>query len=133
MFIDLNLITAFHRIAKSGERESVGDPRFHSLLAQVHSKVPQLQPNHLTNTVWALAKLGLRDEPLLDAIAAASLARMDSAATPELALTLWAFASLEVNNHTLLDAIAAASLQIISEFSPSEICGSAWSLARLQR
>jgi len=75
MFIDLNLVTAFHRVAKYHARgDTVRGQELQELVAQVHSRVPFLAPHHLTNTVWAMAKLGMLDMPLLDSIASASIA-----------------------------------------------------------
>lgn len=70
MFNDMNFVTAFHRIAKGRDLHSIAEkPSFNSFIEQLKSRVPGLQPHHLTNTAWALAKLALRDFQFLDAIA----------------------------------------------------------------
>jgi hypothetical protein len=97
-FININLVTALHRLGRCRDRidkaEFFARADFTDLLQMIHTRITDLEPHHLTNTAWALAKLGFDDGPLLDAISAASQPKMADAGPPELAFTPWAFASL---------------------------------------
>jgi len=51
----------------------------------------QASPQDLSNTVWALSRIGWFHEPLLDAIAQASLHRLQEFVVQNLSNTAWAF------------------------------------------
>jgi len=71
-------------------------------------------PQHLANTVWSFATLGLADAPILTSIASASRRTIGEFGPQGLANTVWAYAKLAVLDAPLLDAISAAAIAIIS-------------------
>jgi len=53
-------------------------------------------PEELVSTSWAVAKLGLRNAPLLNSIASAALTRLAQFSAQQLASFAWSFALLSV-------------------------------------
>jgi len=78
---------------------------------------------------WSFAVLHLVDAPLMEAIAAASIAKITAFGSQGLGNTAWALAALQLRHAPLLDALAAASLPRISEFRPQELSNTAWAVA----
>jgi hypothetical protein len=62
------------------------------------------------NTAWAFAKLNICDEPLMEALACASIAKISSAQLQDIGSTVWAFAKLMLFHAPLLEATAAAAI-----------------------
>lgn len=71
--------------------------------------------------------------PLLDAIAAASIARINEYNPQSIGNSVWAYAKLGITHTPLLKAISAPSLRKLRELIPQEIANIAWSLATLQK
>jgi len=79
----VHLVTALHRIAKAQEDSTRQDASSEERLVQLTSEIAQMihdpergddeSTRHLSNTVWALAVLMLKDMPLLSAISSQSL------------------------------------------------------------
>jgi len=69
-------------------------------------RIAEFAAQNLANTVWALAKISMRDLPLLELIAmcVAEVAEWD---TQGLANTAWSFATLKFRNEQVLMALAA--------------------------
>lgn len=51
---------------------------------------------------WAYAKLALLDQPLIDAISGAAIARISQLSALSLSRTAWAFATLLIENEPLM-------------------------------
>jgi len=139
-FIDLNLVTAFHRIAKRGGRDiasgrttAAAKEAFEGILSEVRARTSHFDTHHLTNIAWALARLALADEALLDDTYSACSTKMADSGPSDLAFTLWAFASLDSGAEPLFEAISAAAINMLDEFTSPELSTTAWSMARLQR
>jgi len=60
----------------------------------------------------------VHDWPLLDAIAASSIARCSEFEGQDLAITAWSWAKLEVRNQQLLDAISTSVVAAIDDLGP---------------
>eukprot|EP00747_Dinoflagellata_sp_TGD_P128274 gnl/TRDRNA2_/TRDRNA2_174504_c2_seq6.p1 gnl/TRDRNA2_/TRDRNA2_174504_c2~~gnl/TRDRNA2_/TRDRNA2_174504_c2_seq6.p1 ORF type:complete len:152 (-),score=11.86 gnl/TRDRNA2_/TRDRNA2_174504_c2_seq6:70-525(-) len=91
-----------------------------SIAAAALPKIPQFEATqNLSNTAWAFAQLSLMHGPLLDAISASAIHRIDEFVSQQLANTAWAFACLGKLDAPLSAAIAAAALRIIDSFHPS--------------
>mmetsp|Transcript_77823 Transcript_77823/g.241136 ORF Transcript_77823/g.241136 Transcript_77823/m.241136 type:complete len:133 (+) Transcript_77823:2-400(+) len=72
-FDAINMVTALHGIAKSrGGVEVQEDPAFVSLMGSLLASASSLQAQGICNTAWSLARLQVRDKPLLDALSAAA-------------------------------------------------------------
>eukprot|EP00746_Dinoflagellata_sp_MGD_P154914 gnl/MRDRNA2_/MRDRNA2_85114_c0_seq1.p1 gnl/MRDRNA2_/MRDRNA2_85114_c0~~gnl/MRDRNA2_/MRDRNA2_85114_c0_seq1.p1 ORF type:complete len:249 (+),score=38.31 gnl/MRDRNA2_/MRDRNA2_85114_c0_seq1:256-1002(+) len=71
--------------------------------------------------------------PLLDAIAAASIARITEYNPQSIGNSVWAYAKLGITYVPVLNAISAPSLRKFHELIPQELANIAWSLATLQK
>lgn len=67
----------------------------------------------------------------MNAIAAASRARISECDTKRLANTAWAFAKLEVDHHPLLEALSAEARAKIHDLQSQECSNIAWAVASL--
>jgi len=87
----------------------------------------------MSNTAWAFATLGLRDAPLLNAIAASAIAMMSEfeGNVQNLSNTVWSFASRQVVHHPLMASISAPSLRTIHLFDPQTLSNTAWAFAKV--
>lgn len=70
----VNFVTALHRIAKAPDGvDAVNDPRFGNLLHTIRmlctDGTAKKDPYSLVSTLWAVAKLGLKDYEMIAAVA----------------------------------------------------------------
>uniref|UniRef100_A0A7S4RUQ2 Pseudouridine synthase RsuA/RluA-like domain-containing protein n=1 Tax=Alexandrium monilatum TaxID=311494 RepID=A0A7S4RUQ2_9DINO len=93
--------------------------------------LPQFNTQNLSNTAWAFAPLGVRDEPLLDAIAASSISNISALGERDLAALAWSVANLPLPNSPLLDAISSEVLRTMNEFAPRSLANISWAFANL--
>merc|ERR1712113_850601 len=77
--------------------------------------------------LWAFAKLELRNDPLLAAIAATSLAKISLFSAQNLANTAWSLARLGILDMPLLEAISARALRTLSDFTVFDLSILVWS------
>lgn len=138
-FMDINMVTALHRVAKMGGKgvaSGVGPApdmeAFRSLLGEVRTRIPGLEPHHLTNIAWALARLSLPDKAFLAEVENVAVARISDSGPSDLAFTTWAFASLDYRAERFLQAAWARGMPMLTEFTSAEVATTAWSVARLQ-
>uniref|UniRef100_A0A7S4RAM3 catechol O-methyltransferase n=1 Tax=Alexandrium monilatum TaxID=311494 RepID=A0A7S4RAM3_9DINO len=90
------------------------------------------KPQELSNTAWAYAQLSFLHLPLMDAIAAASIAKITQCLSQDHSNLAWAFATLHLPNAPLCDSIAAAALRTIRQFERQHLVNTAWSFATLR-
>jgi hypothetical protein len=88
--------TAMRRLATIGvaRGDLANDSTISQLTSIVAEKLHTAEPLAVSNTVWALAKLALRDEPLLSAISSASIPRLSQFGLQDLSTTAWALSAL---------------------------------------
>jgi len=87
-----------------------------------------LAPLHLTNIVWAFARLLWQDQPLIDAL----VAKIRAFTHQNLANTVWAIATL---NYSLTKKMALLIVEIarqISNFSAQGLANTAWAFAKME-
>jgi len=73
----VNLVTAIHRLAKAPDgREFCQHPTTAELTADMCHRMDEFNPQHISNTAWALASLLFSHEPLLAAISAPCLSKV---------------------------------------------------------
>jgi len=106
------------------------------MMARLRSLLPEFGPQALSNTVWALARFGLKDRKILKQMADATVARMTHPVqhvfkAQELANTVWAFATLQYRHTPLSEAIAHASAATIDDFSSQNLSNTSWAYAVL--
>jgi hypothetical protein len=70
----VNSVTALHRLARStGYDDFVRDPMLLSIMERLEVHMAELKVQQLANTAWAVARIIVFHEPLLDALAASAL------------------------------------------------------------
>eukprot|EP00747_Dinoflagellata_sp_TGD_P131508 gnl/TRDRNA2_/TRDRNA2_174973_c1_seq3.p1 gnl/TRDRNA2_/TRDRNA2_174973_c1~~gnl/TRDRNA2_/TRDRNA2_174973_c1_seq3.p1 ORF type:complete len:163 (+),score=31.39 gnl/TRDRNA2_/TRDRNA2_174973_c1_seq3:115-603(+) len=88
-------------------------------------------PQHLSNSPWAVAALMYCHDPLLDALAAASIPRISEFCPQALGATAWSMSTLSLFNVPLRAALSKAAMRKMTEFQPEAIGGTAWSMAKI--
>lgn len=92
----------------------------------------QLNMQNVSNIVWALATLLLKDRPLLSALAHCTVGCCRETCGPqEVSNTAWAFATLVVYDAPLLEVLLQASAERLSEYNAQELSNTIWSIANL--
>jgi len=87
--------TVLHRLARSGAGSEVfKDQRFAELLLEAEASLATAGPQACASMAWALATLRFANEPLLQAIASASLSRMNEFGFRELSNIAWSVARI---------------------------------------
>jgi len=64
------------------------------MLAALRPVTPELSAQELPSTLWALAKLLVDDEPLIEALSAASVLKLPQFVDRALSITAWSLAAL---------------------------------------
>mmetsp|Transcript_71882 Transcript_71882/g.181684 ORF Transcript_71882/g.181684 Transcript_71882/m.181684 type:complete len:533 (+) Transcript_71882:108-1706(+) len=91
----------------------------------------RFQPQNMSNTAWACARLKFKHVPLMKALSAASINSCAQFKPTELANTAWSFAKVEFLDRTFLTAISSSAQARISSFKVQDVSNTAWSFARL--
>lgn len=82
----------------------------------------------LCNTMWSLAKLGVRDEPLVASVSSASMRQMEHAIPQNLSNLVWSHAVLLLQNGPLFDAVGAAVHSSV-DCDVQDLTNTVWSFA----
>ena len=77
----------------------------------------QFNAQELANTMWALAKLGVKEDELMKAVARRALEILGEFNAQDLANTVWAFAKLEMKEEALMKAVAIRGAMLRSTTS----------------
>ena len=101
---------------------------FEAIAEETLAKIQNFNTQGLTNTAWAFATLGIKDDKLFRAISTESLEKIQNFNTQELANTAWAFATLGIKDDTLFRDISAESLKKIQNFNTQGLANTAWAL-----
>mmetsp|Transcript_39544 Transcript_39544/g.89185 ORF Transcript_39544/g.89185 Transcript_39544/m.89185 type:complete len:208 (+) Transcript_39544:318-941(+) len=98
-----------------------------AISSELIAKILDFGPQELSNTPWAVSRFGVINQPLLDALAAASITKITQFNAQNLNNSAWSMAALGVGHPPLLEAISAASLPKISEFNMQGLANPVWS------
>eukprot|EP00929_Paragymnodinium_shiwhaense_P105676 TRINITY_DN70732_c0_g1_i1.p1 TRINITY_DN70732_c0_g1~~TRINITY_DN70732_c0_g1_i1.p1 ORF type:complete len:767 (-),score=88.77 TRINITY_DN70732_c0_g1_i1:8-2308(-) len=129
------LAFAVHRIARYCRlrRQDTGPTkraaRWASLLRQVQSVLPSLEPQALTDVTWSLAVLNHRDAQLLSAICHQAFNRIEEYSPANLAITAWSFATLGYRDDLVMKRINRQVLVRLPEFEAQSLANVSWALA----
>eukprot|EP00927_Polykrikos_kofoidii_P016344 TRINITY_DN17378_c0_g1_i1.p1 TRINITY_DN17378_c0_g1~~TRINITY_DN17378_c0_g1_i1.p1 ORF type:complete len:887 (+),score=111.98 TRINITY_DN17378_c0_g1_i1:184-2844(+) len=93
------------------------------------SKSQSVRPRDLGRLAWSLARILLRDMPLLEGVAAAAPHTLATATTQEIASLAWSFSKLLVQHPSLFDAVALRASDCLFEIGPRNLSILAWSVA----
>ena len=134
----VNVATAFHRVAKAGSRARQGPQKAELgfLLSLLETKIDDFDPQHVANTLWAYATLGLAPSASVMDKLSSAVERLARDFDPQgVANTLWALCVLQMEPPRLL-AIRASQLEAaftdeyLEQISYAHLVGQAlgWSL-----
>mmetsp|Transcript_42091 Transcript_42091/g.136197 ORF Transcript_42091/g.136197 Transcript_42091/m.136197 type:complete len:530 (+) Transcript_42091:1528-3117(+) len=86
---------------------------------------------NLSNIAWAFATLGVRDEPLFDAIAAAAIRPMCELGDRDIAAFAWSFAAISLTNAPLIESISSSARPCLSSqhVATRSLANIAWAFA----
>jgi len=85
----------------------------------------------LANTAWAISILTYEDDPLCDAISAASIPKLWQFGPQELSNTVWAFAVRGIKDRRLAASGLARSQRNIRNFGSQVLANTSWAFANL--
>jgi hypothetical protein len=126
----VNVCTALHRVAKLSNSSSskLDDATLSQLLAAtlVVFKGGRFTARHLSNTLWALAKLGDPSPRLLDDVAATFSRKLISAAPCEISMALWGLVTAGRVEEAVLAPIARSLQPRLHEFAVRDLAGISW-------
>ena len=132
-FNNIHLVTTINRLAKiKGAKPYRGfKPLVEDLVGRISSQVSRLDARSLANAAWACAKLEIKNEALVAAIAREVQGKIRDFDPQPLANTAWAYATLGVYNEALMSAIAGEAQAVIRKFSPQGLANTAWAYGTL--
>ena len=91
----------------------------------------QFQCQHVSNVVWACAKLNMNDDAeLIDVLVRASDAYSTKFNSQELSMVLWGFATLAVSDHKIMHTLAKSMARKVDESSAQQMA-TAHALAKI--
>ncbi|KAK9814956.1 hypothetical protein WJX73_003116 [Symbiochloris irregularis] len=117
-----------------GTLEREGQPRkrlMSAIAAAMVDRVAECNPQEISNTCWAFAKLRYYDEKLLEVMAAEALKTIASFSQQNLANLAWAYGKLAHFHSELLGAIADRASQMIKDLSLQHVTNILWAFASL--
>lgn len=85
----------------------------------------------MSNLLWSLAKVLVKEETLMEQMAAMAIPQMADFTPQALANTAWSFSTLSVSSPAVMKATAAAALPKLSGFSFQGLCNLAWASSTL--
>jgi len=92
----------------------------------------QFQCQHVSNVVWACAKLNMNDDDeLIDVLVRASDAYSTKFNAQELSMVLWGFATLAVSDHKIMHTLAKSMARKVDESSVQQMATAAHALAKI--
>jgi len=108
----VNLITALHRTASLND----GHLELYKILPLTESieavNLARLEPRHLANIAWAVARLTVPDSPLVSALDFE--ARLTEFKPQELSNITWSIAQLSLRNQPVIEALAVRAPELLS-------------------
>jgi len=92
-----------------------------------------LQPQEISNSLWAYAKISCPDHGLFMALADAACApNIEEFKPQELSNTAWAFATVLLRHNVLFEKLAAAAIRKRKELRPQNCANLLWAYTKLQ-
>jgi hypothetical protein len=125
----VNVCTALHRVAKlSNSSSRLDDVTLAQLLAATVKVLRggRFTARHLSNTLWALAKLGDPSPQLLDDVAATFSRKLISAAPCEISMALWGLVTAGRVDAAVLAPIVRSLQPRLHEFAVRDLAGISW-------
>jgi ribonuclease HI len=124
----LNLLWAY---AKAADGIKVDGQLLDAIAKKALLGIADYNPQDLSNTAWAFAKMNHEAPLLFDAIARAAPVCISDFNPQNLSNMAWAFAKMNHEAPLLFDAIARAAPECIADFNPQDLSNTAWAFATM--
>jgi len=107
-----------------------GGPALDLASIQTQRRIQDFEPQHVTNTIWACAKMRFKDVCMLQALVGRAVADRDRFGPVDFALTTWSCATLRYRDADWLQALVRVR-PVFAEFSPQNMSNFVWAVAAL--
>lgn len=132
-FDGVNYSTALTRLAKfaaAGVRADAA--RLQHLRAAAGARLDAFAMRNVCSIAWSLGKLGIRDQPMLAAVAGLVTERFRLLSPKDVGIVAWGFASTRYRHTPSLSAIGAMAIEHRELLEPAELANVVWGFATLQ-
>lgn len=102
------------------------DPRFVALCEKLREFVGSMPGKTLSGVVWAIAKLGLRDDVLLRRVGERAAKHIGIFKPSHFMKLCWGFARVRHNHKAMLSQVAASLLLALDKLTAVDICNILW-------
>ena len=132
-FNHIHLVATLNTLANISEsgRDFDFEGFVKELIGRIRPQVSKLDARNLATTVYSCAKLNIKDETLMRAIAVETPVKIEGFKSQGLSNIAWAYATLGVYDKALMDVIAGAAQVKIGGFVPQDLSNTAWAYATL--
>uniref|UniRef100_A0A7S4T011 RNA-editing substrate-binding complex 6 protein domain-containing protein n=1 Tax=Alexandrium monilatum TaxID=311494 RepID=A0A7S4T011_9DINO len=97
---------------------------------QTQRRIRDFEPQHVSNTLWACARMQLKDPLMLQALLGRAIEDIPRSCPLDVSIVTWACATLKLKEVEWLRAVVRARLEF-ADFSPQNMSNFVWGLATL--
>lgn len=98
---------------------------------QTQRRIRDFEPQHVSNTLWACARMQLQDQLLLRTLVTRAVEDINRFCPLDVSIITWACATLKLHDSDWLRAVVRARLDF-ADFSPQNMSNFVWGLATLK-
>jgi len=107
-----------------------GGPWVGMVNIQTQRRIQDFEPQHVSNTLWACARMQLQEPLMLRALLGRAIDDIQRSCPLDVSIVTWACATLKYKNVEWLRAVVRARL-VFADFSPQNMSNFVWGLATL--
>ncbi|KAG1660821.1 hypothetical protein FOA52_010246 [Chlamydomonas sp. UWO 241] len=123
------LANTAYSLAKLGHRDN---DFMAALLREAEPRLRDFEPQHLANTVWALATLDIHaDSTFTAALLKEAMQKLRDFNPQNLANTVWALAKLQNYDGAFMAALFKEAMPRLRDFNPQNLANTLWALGTL--
>ncbi|CAK9097211.1 unnamed protein product [Durusdinium trenchii] len=97
---------------------------------QTQRRIHEFEPQHVSNTLWACARMQLQEPLMLRALTCRAIEDIDRFCPLDISICTWAFATLKHREAEWLRAVVRARCEF-ADFSPQNMSNFVWGLSTL--
>jgi len=97
---------------------------------QIQRRIRDFEPQHVSNTLWACARMQLKEDLMLKALLSRAIDDIGRSCPLDISIVTWAIATLKYKDKAWLHAVVRARLDF-ADFSPQNMSNFVWGLATL--
>lgn len=107
-----------------------GGPWVDMLTVQTQRRIRDFEPQHVSNTLWACARMQLQEPLMLRALIGRATEDINRMCPLDVSIITWALATLKIKDMDWLRAVVRSRLDF-ADFSPQNMSNFVWGLATL--